>query len=98
LGAGEAIDLPVTGVGGVPSSGVTAVVLNVTATSPTASSFITVYPAGQTRPNASNLNFTAGETIPNLVVVPVGTFGSVLFYNPTRTVNVIADLAGYYQN
>jgi len=75
---------------------VTAVVLNVTATGPTASSFVTVYPDGGTRPVTSDLNFTAGETIPNLVVVPVGADGKVDFYNDAGSVNLIADLSGYY--
>ncbi len=98
VGAGQAISLQITGVAGVPSSGVTAVVLNVTATSPTTSSFVTVYPDGTTRPVASNLNFTTGETIPNLVTVPVGADGKIDLYNQAGTVNLIADLAGYYSN
>jgi hypothetical protein len=100
VGPGGTISLQVEGVAGVPATGVTAVVLNVTATNPTASSYVTVYPAGQTQPssgpNASNLNFTAGETIPNLVVVPVGTDGAVDFYNHTGSTDLVADLAGYY--
>jgi len=96
VGPGGTISLQVTGVDGIPASGVTAVVLNVTAVSPTAASYVTVYPDGITRPNASNLNFTAGETIPNLVVVPVGADGKVDFYNNSGSVNLLADLAGYF--
>ncbi len=81
---------------GLPASGVTAVVLNVTATQPTASSYVTVYPDGETLPTASNLNFTARETIPNLVVVPVGADGEIDFYNDAGSVNLVADLAGYF--
>jgi hypothetical protein len=98
VGPGATISLQVAGVDGVPGSGVTAVVLNVTATGPTASSVVTVYPDGQPRPVASNLNFTAGETIANLVVVPVGAEGKVDFYNVRGSVNLVADLAGYYVN
>jgi Bacterial Ig-like domain (group 3) len=96
VGAGKTISVQVTGKNGVPASGVTAVVMNVTATNPTASSYVTVYPDGQSRPAVSNLNFTAGETIPNLVIVPVGSDGKVDFYNPSGSVNLLADLAGYY--
>jgi DNA-binding beta-propeller fold protein YncE len=96
VGPGGTIGLQVDGVSGVPSTGVTAVALNVTATDPTASSYVTVYPDGETRPTASNLNFTAGETIPNLVIVPVGTDGKIDFYNNTGSVNLVADLEGYY--
>jgi hypothetical protein len=49
----------------------TAVVLNVTVTGPATGGFLTVFPDGQPLPAVSNLNFTAGETISNLVVVPV---------------------------
>jgi hypothetical protein len=72
------------------------VVLNVTATNPTASSYVTVYPDGTTRPVASNLNFTPGETIPNLVVVPVGADGEIDFYNNSGSVDLVADVAGYF--
>jgi hypothetical protein len=50
------------------------------------------------RPLASNLDFAPGETIPNLVVVPVGADGKIDLYNSLGTVNLIADLAGYYVN
>jgi hypothetical protein len=76
---------------------VTAVALNVTATDPTAGGFLTVYPGGGTRPTASNLNFRAGQTIANMVLVPVGPGNTVRFYNLSGTVNVIADLTGYYR-
>ncbi|MBC9728021.1 N-acetylmuramoyl-L-alanine amidase [Streptomyces sp. TRM68367] len=66
-----------------------------TATGGTSSSYVTVYPDGATRPTASNLNFSAGETIPNLVVVPVVN-GKVDFYNNAGSVNLIADITGYY--
>ncbi|HEX7537182.1 MAG TPA: hypothetical protein VF391_09275 [Dermatophilaceae bacterium] len=76
--------------------GATAVALNVTATGPTAAGYLTVYPGDATRPTASNLNFVAGQTIPNLVLVPVGPGNTVTFYNAAGTVNVIADLVGSY--
>jgi hypothetical protein len=98
VGPGGTISLQVTGVDGVPATGVTAVVLNVTVTDPTAISFVTVYPDGETRPLASNLNFYAGETIPNLVVVPVGADGKVDFFNAAGSTDLVADLAGYYTN
>ncbi|MFI2612010.1 right-handed parallel beta-helix repeat-containing protein [Kitasatospora sp. NPDC018619] len=90
------VDLPVTGVAGVPAEGVTAVTLNVTVTEPGADGHLTVYPHGDEAPNSSNLNWVAGRTIPNLVTVPVKD-GRVSFYNASGgTVHLIADLAGYY--
>jgi hypothetical protein len=96
LGAGGVLSLPVTGRPGVPASGVRAVVLNVTVTNPTAGGYLTVWPAGDGRPNASNLNFTAGVTIPNLVIVKVGAGGAVNLFNEAGRTDLIADVVGYF--
>jgi hypothetical protein len=82
---------------GLPA-GTTAVALNVAVTNPTAASFLTVFPGGTTRPPVgSNLNFVAGQTIPNMVLVPLGAGNTVTLYNAAGTVDVIADLVGYYK-
>jgi len=95
LGAGVTRDLTVAGgTTGVPV-GATGVVLNVTVTRTTRASTLTVYPAGTTRPLASNLNWIAGKTIANLVAVQVGTGGQVTFFNSAGSTDVIADLEGY---
>src|SRR5205807_284214 len=67
LGSDATLSLQLAGTNGVPASGVSAVVLNVTATQPSDASFLTVYPDGQPQPASSNLNFGPNETIPNLV-------------------------------
>lgn len=88
----------VTGVAGVPASGVGAVVLNVTVASPQRSGYVTVFPTGTTRPATSNLNFTAGRNVPNLTVVKVGTGGQVSFYNSSfGSTRLLADVSGYYE-
>ncbi|MEU4713110.1 right-handed parallel beta-helix repeat-containing protein [Micromonospora purpureochromogenes] len=77
-------------------AGATAAILNVTVTRPTANGVLKVFPAGSTVPVASNLNFATGQTIPNLVTVPV-VAGKVSIHNASSgTTHVIADLAGYY--
>jgi subtilase family serine protease len=88
--------LQILGQGGVPSTGVSGVILNVTATAPTDFSYLSVYPDGATQPVVSNLNVTPGETIPNLVIVPVGNDGKVNIYNHVGTTDVLADVEGYY--
>ncbi|MEV7282454.1 hypothetical protein [Streptomyces sp. NPDC093111] len=95
VGPGQTVSLKIAGVGGVPSSGVTAVVLNVTATNPTAAGFVSVYPSGTERTSASNLNFVAGQTIANAVVVPV-VDGKVALYNRAGSVDLLADVSGYF--
>ena len=84
------------GNGGIPAD-VTAVVLNVTATEPTAAGDIVVYGDGTARPSSSNVNFVKGQTVPNQVIAPVGADGKVDFYNAsTGTTDLIADVAGYF--
>ena len=89
LGAGQTVNISAL------PTGATSVVLNVTATNPGASSYLTVYPSGQDRPLASNLNFVAGQTISNRTTVQVGA-GGVSVYNLAGTVDVVVDLNGYY--
>ncbi|MGB8861235.1 MAG: hypothetical protein WCC60_18400 [Ilumatobacteraceae bacterium] len=85
-----------TGKGGVPASGVSAVVLNVTVVAPSAPSYMTVWPSGAARPNASNLNFVSGQTVPNMVIVPVSPDGWVNFYNQSGMLDVLVDVLGYF--
>jgi hypothetical protein len=95
LGPGATIDVQMTGVNGVPSNA-TAVVLNVTIVDGTAPSFLTVWPTGEIRPEASSMNWTGPAATPNGVTAPIGAGGKVSFYNLAGTVNVLADVAGYY--
>ncbi len=95
--AGQTIDVQVTGVGGVPATGVSAVVLNVTAVHVAGpESFLTVFPSGTTRPLASNLNFLNRRAVPNLVIARIGTNGMVSMYNNLGVMNVVADVQGWY--
>ncbi|HET7467626.1 MAG TPA: fibronectin type III domain-containing protein [Candidatus Dormibacteraeota bacterium] len=96
LGPGQTLNVTITGHGGVPASGVIAVVLNTTVTGTTAASSLTVWPAGVPRPTTSNLNWTAGKTVPNLVVVALGTGGQVSIFNPSGSTQVVLDVEGYF--
>jgi hypothetical protein len=95
LAGGSTITVPVAGVGGVPTDGVYAAVINVTATNTTAPGYLTIYPAGTPQPLASSLNWTAGQTVPNLVEVAVGLGGQVNVFNAAGSTDVIFDIAGY---
>jgi hypothetical protein len=96
VGTGGTINLQVAGRGGVPATGASAVVLNVTVTSPTSSGHITVWPTGVTRPTASSLNFVAGWTGANSVTVALGSGGSVSLFNSLGNTHLVADVVGYY--
>jgi hypothetical protein len=97
LGPGSTLNVQVTGEGGVPSSGVTAALLNFTVTDTTSPGVLTVYQQGAGQPLASNLNWTAGETVANRVVVPVSsTTGEIAVYNGVGRTDVVVDVDGYF--
>jgi alpha-tubulin suppressor-like RCC1 family protein len=91
------IDVQITGVGGVPTTGVYAVVLNVTIAGSLDRGFVTAYPAGTPRPTASNINVTGpGRTAPNSVIVPLSPTGKITLYAHGGG-DLIADVFGYFQ-
>ena len=106
VASGGTLKLKVVGLGnpGNPiPSGITAVALNVTAVSPSANGYLSVYgnenQAGTplTKPATSNLNFQAGQNVANLVVVPVGKDGTVDFYNSSKgSTQIVADIEGFF--
>ena len=98
-GTGTPLEVTIAGTSGIPTSGVTAVSLNVTAlgvsTSPYGG-YVTVYPC-DSRPNASNLNFVAGQVVPNAVIAPVSARGTVCFF-VYGIADIIVDANGYISN
>ncbi len=85
----------IEGKGPVPPSGVTAVVVNVTAVTPTKNTYLSVYPDGATRPQTSNVNPNAGAVLANLVEVGVAADGKIDVYNNMGSTNVVLDVEGY---
>lgn len=73
--------------------------LNVTAVNPTAPSFMTLFPLDAPLPLASNLNYIpGGAPTPNKVDVKLSANGAIGIYNLAGTVDVVADVGGYYTN
>mgnify|MGYP003342345165 FL=1 len=96
---GTPLEFTVAGTHGLPSNAasIAAISLNVTVVdgqAPDEGGYVTVYPCG-TRPNASNLNFTNHQTIPNAVITPVSNNGKICFFVYGRT-HLIADINGWY--
>jgi hypothetical protein len=101
VAANQSIAVQIAGTGGVPAMGASippkAVVLNVTAVGPTSAGYLTVWPDLVTpRPVTSDLNFAAGQTVPNLVVVQLGTNGKIDVYNAFGSTHVLIDVMGWY--
>ncbi|NEA58520.1 PKD domain-containing protein [Streptomyces sp. SID13666] len=97
LGPHQTVRLQIANRNGVPATGMTAAELNMTVTNNVGGGFITAYPAGTARPTASNINFSAGQTVANASVMPTGTDGAIEFYNGSSSpVDLVVDLSGYY--
>ena len=95
VAADSSVTLHLGGVGGIPKN-VGAVVFNLTVADAKSFGFITAYPADTTRPNASHVNFSAGQIVPNSVTVPVNLGRVTLFNRSSGSVQLIADVSGYY--
>jgi hypothetical protein len=96
LAGGTEFNLPVAGRGDVPAFGAGSVALNVTVARPSEASFLTVWPKGQPRPNASNLNYVPGQTVPNMVIVPIGADGQISIINESGSTDVLVDVLGWF--
>jgi hypothetical protein len=80
----------------IPSDAV-GVAMNVTIVNPTAQSNLRIFPADIATPNTSNLNWLPGQSpTPNKVDVKLSSDGKIKLYNHAGTVNVLADVVGYY--
>jgi len=90
--AGSVTELVVAGRGGVPIDAL-AVMLNVTAVNPDGRGFLTVFPCGQDRPNASNVNYGPGDVTPNAVFAQLGEDGKICVYTHANT-DLVIDVNG----
>ena len=89
------VEVGTAGKAGIPNSGAMAVALNVTMTRALGEGYVTVYPAGRSRPDSSNLNADlAGTTAPNHVQLATGSRG-VSFYSYGGT-DLIVDIFGWF--
>lgn len=101
VGGAQTIDLQVAGRftdrNGATVNDLSAVVLNLTGTDPTAETFVTAYPTGVARPPTSSLNLQRGETRPNLVMAKVGAGGRITLYNHQGSTHLVGDVVGFYR-
>jgi hypothetical protein len=85
--------------GGTIPSSAKAIVGNATVVNFISSGFnwITLYPFGTSQPNASNLNFTANEIVPNAFVTGLSTDGKFNIFSRAST-HFIVDVNGYFSD
>ena len=93
LAAGSITQVQVAGTGNIPF-GATGAVLNVTAVEAQAPGYLTVFPCDTPIPDASNLNYGSGQTIPNAVFAKLGVDGRVCIYTYAAA-HLIVDVNGF---
>ena len=93
---GQTLRLPVMGEGGVPSSGVDAVVVNLLSINPTEDGWVTAWPTGEDKPGTASLSFRAGRVIPNLTICKVGADGAIHLEASSGQVHLVADVVGCF--
>jgi Repeat of unknown function (DUF5650) len=91
--AGSTTIVTIAGRANVPANA-KAVIVNVTATGPTSAGYLTAYPCGSPEPNSSNLNFTSGASIANLVISKLGT--GTLCIRTSAATHLIVDVTGFF--
>lgn len=94
LTAGTPFELDIEPAWGLPAAA-TAVTVNVTVTDTAAAGYLTVFPCGADQPEASLLNFAAGQTVPNLMVVAVDDTDQLCFTSSAGS-HLIVDLNGFH--
>jgi hypothetical protein len=92
--AGTVLELEVAGRVGVPN-GAASVAINVAVTNSTVPGFLTIYPCGQPRPNASTLNHGANQTVSNMTIARIGTSGRICIFT-LATTDIVVDVAGFF--
>jgi hypothetical protein len=95
LGPAGRDDIPVLGRAGVPATGVTSVVLNLTAGGGSDTTALSVWPTGQTLTRTLT-GVPAGQTRSVLVTSRVGGAGSVSVGNSRGVTELTADVVGYF--
>ncbi len=91
---GAAIPQPGGGSVTIPADAA-AVAVNLTAVDTAAAGFATVWPCAAPRPNASNLNFGARDTVPNTVIAPLDDNGEFCVFMD-KPGHVLVDVAGWF--
>ena len=94
LSGGEQVQVRIAGRGGVPGDA-SAVAVNVTAIRPVQNGYITVWPCNEPRPNASTLNYAAGQVVANGATIKLDPQGDICVY-ANRETDLVVDVTGYF--
>ena len=85
---------------GMPIS-VAAYSLNITVVTPSGPGHLVIWPTGSTEPTVSSINYTAGQTIANAVIVPAGNsvpIGAISVKAGVSGTHLLIDINGYFSS
>lgn len=98
--SGQPRKIKIAGISGLPSSGIDAIVGNVTVVSPSVLGHMYLGPTADGKPTSSTINFPAGDNRANnfiIKVAPDGTIGAVYVGSGNvGSTDVVVDISGYY--
>ncbi|HYC93869.1 MAG TPA: S8 family serine peptidase [Thermoanaerobaculia bacterium] len=96
LASGSSRTVQVSGACSIPS-GARAVAVNITAVSPPATGYFTLYQQGITRPTTSTMNYRLNRTRANNAIIPLSNVGQLIVYNDGGMTHFLLDVTGYFQ-
>ncbi|MBS1826059.1 MAG: VCBS repeat-containing protein [Acidobacteria bacterium] len=88
------MNLPVSTVCAIPATA-KAYVVNVTVIPSSTVNFVTVWPAGEPRPNVWTIRSPDGQIVANSAIVKAGANGGISVYSSDAT-DLLIDISGYY--
>ena len=91
---GEAVQVGLPAGFEVPTTGVSALVVNVTATAAGGPGFLQALPTGSQPGQTSTVNYVAGETAATHAIVPLGAGGTISVFT-SNTAHIVVDVMGY---
>lgn len=100
LAKNETRSIQVAGKSGVPvmGSGISAVVITLTASHPGSDGRASVWADGTEKPDTTSISFRADEMRTNTVTVPLGTNGKITLNNVAAPTDYLIDVQGWYVN
>ncbi|GAA4457865.1 LamG-like jellyroll fold domain-containing protein [Phytohabitans houttuyneae] len=90
------VRLKIAGANGIPAANVTAVAMTVAVHQPSGGGHIRIWPDNTPMPATAAVDYVGGITVANYVIVPVGANGYVNLFNFANTVQLVADVTGYF--
>jgi hypothetical protein len=91
---GESVRVDVPAGIGVPATGVSALVVNVTATEAGGAGFLQAHPTGGALAQTSTVNYVAGQNAATHAIVPLGADGTISVFS-SNTSHIVVDVVGY---